>query len=54
MKSDILSKKDQVKIQDNNKDIQMLKEELWTRRIMAEITMFLWNIVKDSSLLEEI
>ena len=33
-KTDILSRKDQVNTQDNNKDIQILKEELWIRRIM--------------------
>ena len=24
---------------ENNKDVQMLKEELWTRKTIAEITM---------------
>ncbi len=54
MKVDILSRKDQVNAQDNNKDIQMLKEKLWTRRMTAEITMLQRNIVENSSLLEEI
>jgi len=49
-----LSRKDQVNTQDDNKNIQMLKEELWTRRMMAKITMLQRNIVKNSSLLEEI
>jgi len=38
-KAKILSRKDQVNTQDNKKDVQMLKEELWTRRTTAEITM---------------
>ena len=54
MKVDILSRKDQVNAQDNNKYIQMLKEKLWTRRMTAEITMLQRNIVENSSLLEEI
>ena len=54
MKVDILSRKDQVNAQDNNKDIQMLKEKLQTRRMTAEITMLQRNIVENSSLLEEI
>ena len=53
-KADILSRKDQVNTQDDNKNVQMLKEELWTRRMMAKITMLQRNIVKNSSLLEEI
>ena len=42
--------------QDNNKDIQMLKEELWTRRqIVVEVTL-LWRnkVVEETTLLEEI
>jgi len=38
-KADILSRKNQVDTGDNNKDIQMLKEELWTKRTTAEVTM---------------
>jgi len=38
-KANILSRKDQVNTQDNKKDVQMLKEELWIRRTTAEITM---------------
>ena len=38
MKADILSRKDQVNMKDDNKNIQMLKEELWTRQqITADI-----------------
>ena len=38
-KADILSRKDQVNTKEDNKDVQLLKEELWSRRITAEITM---------------
>ena len=39
MKADILSRKDQVDTQDDNKDVQMLKKELWMRRTTAEVTI---------------
>jgi len=31
MKADILLRKNQVDTKDNNKDVQILKEELWAR-----------------------
>ena len=42
---DILSRKDQVNTKDNKKDIKMLKDKLWTRRVSieVEITMFKRN-----------
>jgi len=54
-KVDILSRKDQVDIQSDNKDVQMLKEELWTRRTTAEITILKRNkTIGNFDLLEEI
>jgi len=47
MKADILLRKDQVNTQDDNKDIQILKEELWTRRITTKITMLRRNRVME-------
>ena len=38
-KADILSRKDQVNMKEDNKDVQLLKEELWSRRTTAKITM---------------
>ena len=38
-KADILSRKDQVNIKEDNKDIQLLKKGLWSKRMIAEITM---------------
>ena len=39
MKTDILSRKDQVDTKEDNKDVQLLKEQLWTRRTTVEITI---------------
>ena len=38
-KADILSRKNQVNMKENNKDVQLLKEELWSRRTTADIMM---------------
>ena len=38
-KADIISRKDQVNMKENNKDIQLLKKGLWLRRTTAKITM---------------
>jgi len=52
---EILSRKDQVDIKEDNKDIQLLKEELWTRRTTAEVTMLNRNKITDNlDILEEI
>ena len=54
-KADILSRKDQVDMRDDNKDVQILKKELWTRRTTAEIMMLKRNkTIENSDLLEEI
>ena len=56
-RADILSRKDQVNTKEDNKDIKMLKEKLWKRRVFieAEIAMFRGNqIVEETILLEEI
>jgi len=49
LKADISSRKDQVNVQDDNKDVQMLKEELWTRRMTAEIIMLKRNKVMEKN-----
>ena len=38
-KMDILLRKNQVNMKEDNKDVQLLKEQLWTRRMTVEITM---------------
>jgi len=56
MKVDVLLRKDHINTTDNNKDVQMLKEEMWTRKqIIAEIEMIQGNqMVKETTILEEI
>jgi len=55
IKVDILSRKDQVDTWEDNKDVKMLKEELWTRRTTVEITMLKrYKSLENSNLLEEI
>jgi len=49
MKADILSRKDQVNMKENNKDVQLLKKKLWTRRTTAEITMLGRKMIVDKS-----
>jgi len=39
MKADILSRKDQVNTKEDNKNVQLLKEELWTKKTTAEVMM---------------
>jgi len=38
-KADILSRKDQVNTKEDNKDVQLLKDKLWQRKITAEVMM---------------
>ena len=56
MKADILSRKDHINITEDNKDVQMLKDEMWTKRqITAEIKMIWRNqVVEETTILEEI
>ena len=56
-KADILSRKDQVDTKEDNKDIKMLKNELWMRRVTTETkVVVIWEnqVVKETTLLEEI
>ena len=43
-KADILSRKDQVDIKNNNKDIKILKDKLWIRRINMEVEVVMFRI----------
>ena len=57
IRADISSRKNQVDTKDDNKDIKMLKNKLWTRRINmeAEVIIFRRNqVVKETTLLNEI
>jgi len=54
-KADILSQKKQVDTKEDNKDVQLLKEELWQRRTMAEITIIKRKAtVEENDILKEI
>jgi len=54
-KADILSRKEQVDTKKDNKDVQLLKEELWQQRIIAEITMIKRKTtVEESNILKKI
>ena len=54
-KVDILSSKDQVNMKEDNKDIQLLKKGLWSRRTTAEITMIgRKTMVKECNVIKEI
>jgi len=55
MKVDILSRKDQVNTKEDNKDVQLLKEELWTRRTTAEVMILRrTTTVDDLEIMKEI
>ena len=55
MKADILSRKDQVNMKEDNKNVQLLKEELWSRRTTAEVIMLKRMITTNKiEILEEI
>ena len=56
MKADILSRKEHIDTTNDNKDVQLLKDEMWTRRqILAEIKMIQRNqVVEETTILEEI
>jgi len=54
-KVDILSRKDQVNMKEDNKDVRLLKEELWSRRTTAEIMMMGWKTTaEECNILKEI
>ena len=50
-KTDILSRKDQVDTIDDNKNIKLLKSELWTRQVKMEVELI---IIRKSQMVEEI
>ena len=55
-KADVLLRKDHIDTKDDNKDIQMLKENMWTKRqITVEIKIIQRSqVVEETTLLEEI
>ena len=55
-KANVLSRNDQVDTIENNKDVQLLKEEMWMRKITTAEVMIIWRnqVVEETTLLEEI
>ena len=50
-----MSRKDQVNMKEDNKDVQLLKEELWSRRTIAEVIMLKKMIITNKTeMLKEI
>ena len=57
MKTDILSRKDQVDTMDDNRDIKLLKDELWMRQMKIEAKVMIIRksqVVEETTLLDEI
>ena len=54
MKADILSQKDQVNTKEDNKDVQLLKDEMWTRKVIAKVTMLERMMTEESNIIKRI
>jgi len=48
-KADILSRKEQVDTKEDNKDIQLLKDEMWTRKTTAKVIMLGRKVITEES-----
>jgi len=48
-KEDILSRKEQVNTKEDNKDVQLLKDEMWTRKTTVKITMLGRKVMTEES-----
>jgi len=48
-KADILSRKEQVDTKEDNKDVQLLKDEMWTRKMTAKVTMLRRKVMAEES-----
>ena len=49
MKADILSRKEQVNTKEDNKDVQLLKDKIWTRKTTVKITMLGRKVMTEES-----
>ena len=55
IKADILSQKDQVNTKEDNKDVQLLKDKMWTRKTTARVTILGRRVVpKEDDILKRI
>ena len=48
-KADILSRKEQVNTKEDNKDVQLLKDEMWTRKTIVKITILERKVMTEES-----
>ena len=48
-KADILSRKEQVNTKEDNKDVQLLKDKMWTRKTTVKITMLGRKVITEES-----
>ena len=54
-KVDILSRKDQIDTKEDNKDVQLLKDEIWSRKTVGKIQMFdSKKMVEDTDIIKRI
>ena len=49
MKVDILSRKKQVNTKEDNKDVQLLKDEMWTRKTINKIMILGRKVMTEES-----
>ena len=49
IKANILSRKEQVNTKEDNKDIQLLKDEMWARKTTVKITMLERKVITEES-----
>jgi len=49
MKADILSRKEQVNTKEDNKDVQLLKDEMWIRKTTVKIMMLERKVMTEES-----
>jgi len=49
MKADIFSRKEQVNTKEDNKDVQLLKDKMWTRKTTVKITMLGRKVMTEES-----
>ena len=49
MKADILSRKEQVNTKEDNKDVQLLKDEMWTRKTTVKIIILERKVMMEES-----
>ena len=48
-KADILLQKEQINTKEDNKDVKLLKDEMWTRKTTAKVTMLRRKVMAEES-----